>query len=88
MYLLKPAAPFVGKQFYSPRYASPDEETVFPDLRQTVYWNSNVVTDKKGEAKVSFYTSESKGSYLILIQGTDLKGGFGTLMAPLHINTQ
>ncbi|MGC4232904.1 MAG: hypothetical protein QM594_07985 [Niabella sp.] len=85
MYLLKPNAPFVGRKFYSPRYASPSEETVFPDMRPTVYWNSDVVTSEKGEAHVSFYTSESKGSYLVIIQGTDLKGRFGALIVPLKI---
>ncbi|MGC4234437.1 MAG: hypothetical protein QM594_15765 [Niabella sp.] len=86
VYLLKPDAPFVGRKFYSPRYASPDEETVFPDLRQTVYWNSDVITDQNGEARVSFYTTETKGGgYLIIVQGSDLKGSFGTLMAPLKL---
>jgi len=85
MYLLKPNAPSVGRLFYSPKYASPEEETVFPDLRQTIYWNPDVITNKNGEAYMSFYTSESKGSYLIIVQGTDLKGGFGTLIAPLQV---
>lgn len=85
MYLFKPIVPFVGRKFYSPRYASPTQETVFPDMRQTVYWNSDVVTNEKGEAHVSFYTSESKGSYLVIIQGTDLKGQFGVLIAPVKI---
>lgn len=86
VYLLKPDAPFVGRKFYSPRYASPDEETVFPDLRQTVYWNSDVITDQNGEARFSFYTTETKGGgYLIIVQGSDLKGGFGSLMAPLKL---
>lgn len=88
MYLLKPDAPFVGRRFYSPKYTSPDQETIFPDLRQTVYWNSDIITHKNGEAKLSFYTSESKGSYLIIVQGTDLKGSFGTLIAPLKIDAE
>lgn len=88
MYLLKPNAPFVGRQFYSPKYTSPDQETVFPDLRQTIYWNSDIITHKNGEAKLSFYTSESKGSYLIIVQGTDLKGSFGALTAPLKIEAE
>lgn len=88
MYLLKPDAPFVGRQFYSPKYASPKQETVFPDLRQTVYWNSDVITNKEGEAHMSFYTSESKGSYLVIVQGSDLKGSFGALIAPLTIKKE
>lgn len=85
-YLLKPNVPFVGKQFYSPRYSSTDAETVFPDLRQTLYWNADIVTDKNGAAAVSFYTSESSsGGYLMIVQGTDLKGRFGIRVAPLRM---
>lgn len=86
IYLLKPDAPFLGREFYSPKYKTPDEETVFPDLRQTVYWNPYVITNNKGEASLSFYTSESKGSYLIIVQGTDLQGGFGSLTGHLKIS--
>lgn len=88
MYLLKPNAPFVGRRFYSPKYTSPDQETIFPDLRQTIYWNSDIITHKNGEAKMSFYTSESKGGYLIIVQGTDLKGRFGTSIVPLKIKAE
>jgi hypothetical protein len=86
MYLLRPLYPVVAKQFYSPRYTSPAQETILPDLRQTIYWNPNVITDEKGEATVSFYTSESESrNYLIIVQGTDLKGRLGVLYQPLQI---
>ncbi|WP_346237276.1 Plug domain-containing protein [Niabella insulamsoli] len=85
IYYLKPMAPFVGKQFYSPRYPSKEEENIFPDLRQTVYWNPDLITNEEGRAEVSFYTTESKSSYLIIIHGTDLKGRFGTVTLPLSI---
>lgn len=85
MYLLKPLYPVLGRQFYSPRYTSPAQETVFPDLRQTVYWNPEVVTDANGEALVSFYTSESSSGYLVVVQGTDLAGGLGVVQMPLRV---
>lgn len=85
MYLLKPVYPFIAKKFYSPRYSSADDRPVFPDHRTTVYWNADVVTDSAGRAELSFYTSESKGNYLMIIQGTDLKGRFGVHYAPLFI---
>jgi hypothetical protein len=84
MYLLKPLYPTLSKQFYSPRYKSPSDETTFPDLRNTVYWNPEIITDQNGEATVSFYTSESNGGYLIIVQGTDLKGNLGVLYQPLE----
>ena len=83
MYLLKPLYPSLTKQFYSPRYRSPSQETTFHDLRNTIYWNPDIITDKNGTATVSFYTSESNGGYLIIVQGTDLKGDLGVLYQPL-----
>lgn len=85
MYLLKPMYPFISKQFYSPRYTSPEDRPVFADLRTTVYWNANIITDTTGKAQLSFYTSESKSNYMMVIQGTDLKGRFGVLYKPLMI---
>jgi hypothetical protein len=86
MYLLKPLYPVLAKRFYSPKYTSSSHETFFPDLRKTIYWDPNVITDEKGEAVVSFYTSESKSnSYLVIVQGTDLKGNLGVLYQPLVI---
>lgn len=86
MYLFKPVYPVLSKQFYSPKYTSPEQKTVLPDLRNTIYWDQDIVTDSGGKAIVSFYTSESNGSYVIIIQGTDLNGNFGILYQPLHIN--
>lgn len=85
MYLYRPVVPVIAKQFYSPRYSSPDERTMIPDMRTTVYWNPEIITNQKGEARVSFYTSESTGNYMILVQGTNLTGGLGVLYQPLEI---
>jgi hypothetical protein len=85
IYLYKPVFPFISKQFYSPKYSSPDESTPYPDFRSTVYWDPNVVTNDRGEAVLSFYTSESHSNYIMLIQGIDLKGGIGVQYAPLMV---
>lgn len=85
IYLLKPVYPFISKQFYSPGYASPEDRPVFPDFRTTIYWNPEVITDAAGRAQLSFYTSESSGKYIVVIQGTDLMGHFGVLYKPLFI---
>ncbi len=85
LYLYKPLAPVFGKQFYSPKYASPEDKTLFPDMRSTVYWNPEVVTNDKGEATVSFYTSESKSGCTIVVQGVGFNGGMGVLNMPLNV---
>lgn len=86
-YLLRPLYPFISKQFYSPRYTSPDQETIVPDLRQTIYWNPEVITNAEGEAIVSFYTSESNSNYMVIIQGTDLNGGLGVGHWPVRVKS-
>ncbi len=82
IYLYKPMVPVIGKQFYSPKYIS-EEEQALPDFRSTVYWNPHVITDKDGKAQCSFYTSDSKDGYMIIVHGTDLTGGMGVLYQPL-----
>lgn len=88
MYLYKPVVPVISRQFYSPRYTSPDEKTVLPDMRATVYWNPEVITDRNGKAVLSFYTTENKSNYMVIVQGTNLAGGLGVLYQPLIVNGQ
>jgi hypothetical protein len=45
-----------------------------PDLRNTLYWNPSVKTDKKGNAEIAFWTSDLPGSYTINIQGISVTG--------------
>ncbi|WP_018628236.1 hypothetical protein [Niabella aurantiaca] len=85
IYLYRPVVPVLAKQFYSPRYMSPDEKTAVPDLRTTVYWNPEVMTNKDGKARFSFYTSESSSNYMIIVQGANLTGKLGVLYQPLAV---
>ena len=68
---------FTGsKQFYSPKYAvkSPITST---DLRSTIHWAPNIVTDKDGKAFVSFYSADRAGTYSIIMEGSDMNGNIG-----------
>jgi hypothetical protein len=40
-----------------------------PDLRNILYWNPSVETDRNGEAEIEFWTSDLPGIYTINIQG-------------------
>lgn len=77
MYLLKPINYGDTKVFYEPRYTSVNKKNPFPDYRSTLYWNPNIVTDKNGEAVVSFYAADKKGTYTVWIEGSDTQGGIG-----------
>jgi hypothetical protein len=67
-----------AKEFYSPKYtvdASKDQQV---DNRSTIFWEPSVITDNEGKAKVSFYSSDAIGTYTISVEGSDMKGSFGS----------
>ncbi|GAB3920640.1 hypothetical protein [Mucilaginibacter myungsuensis] len=74
LYVYRPLPMQLPKQFYSPKY---NLKPTTPDLRSTIYWEPNLVTDEQGDAKVSFYAADRPGSYTVNIEGTDMQGHFG-----------
>lgn len=57
-------------KFYSPRYDTPEAlKKKGADNRITLYWNPAVKLDEKGEATISFYTSDSDSNYRVEIEG-------------------
>ena len=76
-YVFRPIPIYTPKEFYSPKYAIDKTSTALSDLRSTIFWDANVVTDENGKAKLSFYAADLPGSYTIKVEGTDLMGRFG-----------
>ena len=63
------------KEFYMPRYQNKEQKASrLPDMRNVLYWAPNITTDKSGNAHASFYTSDLKGRYTIIIQGLSNDG--------------
>ena len=61
--------------FYSPKYDSQESlENPNPDLRTTIYWNPNVVSDDEGKAKLDFYTADDPATYSVVIEGVSEDG--------------
>jgi len=77
MYLYKPLPLSWPKQFYKPKYALKDTTKNHLDLRSTIDWQPNLVTDANGEATVWFYTADKSSTYAITVEGTDMKGHLG-----------
>lgn len=65
-----------AKLFYHPKYDVEDSNPV-TDLRTTVYWNSSIITDKNGKAKLSFFNSDGPGKYRVVVEGIDADGLLG-----------
>ncbi|MGZ3822016.1 MAG: hypothetical protein ACXVB6_15590, partial [Mucilaginibacter sp.] len=76
-YLYKPIPYSIPKQFYRPRYAV-GTATSNTDLRSTLHWGPNIITDKNGNASVSFYSSDQSGTYTVTLEGCDMNGNIGS----------
>lgn len=68
---------YKGREFYSPNYADLKIDPKMADLRTTVYWNPNVVSDSTGKASVEFYNSDGTGNYKAIVEGIDINGNLG-----------
>ncbi len=77
-YLYKPLAFTMPKQFYSPKYTVTNKNTAIgTDMRSTIFWEPNMITDAAGKATVSFYSADKAANYSVVIEGTDMSGGLG-----------
>ena len=57
-------------EFYSPKYDTQESiNDSKPDLRTTIYWKPNVVTDDSGNINLDFYTADDTATYSVIIEG-------------------
>jgi hypothetical protein len=84
VYHYRPIPLTMAKQFYQPKYTTITKSTL-PDLRSTIHWDPNIITDENGEARISFYAADQPTSYTLILQGTDLKGNLGFKTATINV---
>jgi hypothetical protein len=77
IYVYKPLKSTLPKDFYRPRYTVKNIGSKFGDLRSTIHWEPAVVTDKNGEATLSFFAADKPSTYTITLEGGDLRGKIG-----------
>lgn len=63
------------REFYMPKYnvAKPNP-TAPADLRTTIYWNPQIITDNTGKASMDFFNADGKGTYRVVLEGVDGEG--------------
>jgi hypothetical protein len=77
-YLHKTLAFTLPKQFYRPKYTVANRDKApGTDMRSTIHWEPNVITDASGNATFSFYSADKRGNYTFIIEGADLNGQMG-----------
>ncbi|WP_069658979.1 hypothetical protein [Arcticibacter eurypsychrophilus] len=62
---------YESRTYYSPKYSLDPEKQ---DLRPTVYWNPNIVTDATGSASVSFQNGVQKTQLRVIVEGLTVDG--------------
>jgi TonB-dependent SusC/RagA subfamily outer membrane receptor len=72
-----PKGYYKGREFYSPNYDDPKINSKIADLRTTIYWNPNVISDSTGKASVEFYNSDGTGNYKAIVEGINVNGTIG-----------
>jgi TonB-dependent SusC/RagA subfamily outer membrane receptor len=72
---LTPKGYYLAREFYSPDYSTATANKSLPDLRSTIYWSPNIMTDRAGKASLGFYTAGEPGTYKVVIEGLDSRGG-------------
>lgn len=68
---------YKGREFYSPNYDDPEINKKIADLRTTIYWNPNVISDSTGKASVEFFNSDGTGNYKAIVEGINVDGTIG-----------
>ena len=66
-----------ARGFYTPKYEHADDNPDRKDLRSTIYWQPEILTDKEGNASLQYYTADGTGDYRVTIEGIDEKGNIG-----------
>ena len=74
---ITPKGFYKAREFYSPKYDNTTMVTKQRDLRSTIYWKPELVTDKSGDASFEYYNADGTGTYRVVIEGIDDRGNLG-----------
>lgn len=72
-------------EFYQPNYEGNPDEKYIPDFRNTLIWEPNLITDKNGEAEISFFTSDIRSIFYCSVEGMGANGQFGRQYVTLKV---
>ncbi len=66
------------ENFLSPVYEGQTDKKKNKDLRTTLYWDSEIITGKNGEATITFYNGDIKNKIIVIINGVSNECGVGS----------
>lgn len=67
------------REFYMPQYDTPEKITdPVPDLRTTIFWANDLVTDENGAVEIKWYNGDLRGTKIISVQAVGENGQLGS----------
>lgn len=75
-----PKGYYASRIFYAPKYDDPKTNASVADLRTTICWKPNLVTDKDGKTSFEFFNADAKGTYRVVVEGIDNDGNLGRMV--------
>jgi hypothetical protein len=75
---------YKAREFYIPKYGTKGNNQP-TDLRSTIFWKPDVMTDKDGKASFSFLNGVNKSTYRVIIEGFDSEGRLGYQVFKYHV---
>jgi len=78
----------VNRNFFKPQYDATQKQALKRDLRTTIAWEPNLITDKNGKTQFDFFTADEPGTYKITIEGVDMEGKIGHQEHLLEVKPQ
>ena len=80
---------YYGKrEFYHPNYDTETKTDPFPDVRNTLFWKSDIITNHQGEALVEFDTSDINSTFNVVIEGVSGQGELGEAHYEFVVNKE
>ena len=58
-----------------PKYEVSQAEKQKNDYRSTISWTPFIDTDANGNATIEFFNADTAGTYRVVVEGVDYKGG-------------
>lgn len=71
------AAFYRAREFAAPEYVQRTIPKRRTDFRNTLHWQGDIETDRRGEAEVTFYTSDALTSFHVTVEGIGMDGSIG-----------
>jgi TonB-dependent SusC/RagA subfamily outer membrane receptor len=85
---ITPKGLYVPRTFFKPQYDATIQHKLTRDLRTTIAWEPNLITQKEGKTHFDFFTSDEPGTYKLTVEGISMDGKIAHLEYLIEVKPQ